>query len=128
MSYRPNLPDTALAPPCPLQDVDSLVRLTMRGTICYVKTTLHTTKQRLAGRSHPAPLFWKLPHSTNCLEFIKTGKQADSRISNFIQQKFREKQFGHVGTLKTTITLFLNQITQSGDCSVLRVPHFMSLH
>lgn len=85
-------------------------------------------KQRPAGRSHSALLFWKLLHSTNCLEFIKTGKQADSRFSNFIQQKICGKQFGHVGTLKTTITLFLNQIIQSSDCSMLQVSHFVSCH
>lgn len=72
-----------------------------------------------AGRSLSIPLFWKLLHSANCLEFIKTGKQAESRISNFIQQKFCEKQFGHVGMLKIIITLFLNQIFQSSDCVLL---------
>lgn len=86
----------------------------------------YMTKQMLAGHSHPTTLFWKLPHSTNCLEFIKTGKQADSRISSFIQQKFCEKQFGHVGKLKTTITLFLNQIFQSSDCRMPQVSHFFS--
>jgi len=70
----------------------------------------------LVGPSHSIPLFWKLLHSANCLEFIKTGKQAKSHISNFIQQKFCEKQFGHVGMLKIIITLFLNQIFQSSDC------------
>lgn len=75
------------------------------------------TRHMLAGPSHSVPLFWKLLHSANCLEFIKIGKQAESRISNFIQQKFCEKQFGHVGMLKIIITLFLNQILiQSSDC------------
>lgn len=51
-------------------------------------------------------------------------KQADSRISSFIQQKFCEKQFGHVGTLKTAVTLFLNQTFQSSDYSMFQVSHF----
>lgn len=56
------------------------------------------------------------------------GKQADSRISSFIQQKFCEKQCGHVGALKTTSTLFPNRIFQSSDCSLLQVSHFLSLN
>lgn len=50
------------------------------------------------------------------------GKQADSRISSFIQQKFCGKQFGHVDVPQTTITLFLNPISQSSDSSLLPVP------
>jgi hypothetical protein len=37
-------------------------------------TALCVTKCMLAGHSHSAPLFWKLPHSVHCLEFIKDGK------------------------------------------------------
>lgn len=50
------------------------------------------------------------------------GKQAESRISRFIQQKFCGKQFGHVDVPQTTITLFLNPISQSSDCGLLPVP------
>lgn len=72
----------------------------------------------------PRPLFWKPPHSTNCLEFITTGKQADSRISNFIQQKFCGKTIWSCGVHSKPPSLFLNQIIQSSDCSVLQVSHF----
>lgn len=85
------------------------------------------TRQMLAGPRQSIPPFWKLLHSANCLEFIKTGKQAESRISNFIQQKFCEKQFGHVGMLKIIITLFLNQIFQSSDCILVESVSQLSL-
>lgn len=50
------------------------------------------------------------------------GKQAESSISRFIQQKFCGKQFGHVDVPQTTITLFLNPISQSSDFGLLPVP------
>lgn len=65
------------------------------------------------GRSHTLQTVW------NSLEM---GKQADSRISSFIQQKFCGKQFGHVDVPQTTITLFLNPTSQSSDSSLLPVP------
>lgn len=66
------------------------------------------------GSSHTLQTVW------NSLEM---GKQTDSRISSFIQQKFCGKQFGHVDVPQTTITLFLNPIAQSSDFfSLLPVP------
>lgn len=65
------------------------------------------------GNSHTLQTVW------NSLEM---GKQAESRISRFIQQKFCGKQFGHVDVPQTTITLFLNPISQSSDCRLLPVP------
>lgn len=55
------------------------------------------------------------------------GKQADSRISSFIQQKFCEKQFGHVDMPWTTITMFLNQSFLSSDSYLLQASHFQRL-
>lgn len=65
------------------------------------------------GNSHTLQTVW------NSLEM---RKQAESRISRFIQQKFCGKQFGHVDVPQTTITLFLNPISQSSDCGLLPVP------
>lgn len=65
------------------------------------------------GSSHTLQTVW------NSLEM---GKQADSRISSFIQQKLCGKQFSHVDVPQTTFTLFLNPIPQSSDFSLLPVP------
>lgn len=86
------------------------------------EAALCVTEQTLARPNLP-PLCFGHSHTLQTVwNSLEMGKQADSRISSFIQQKFCGKQFGHVDVPQTTITLFLNPISQSSDFSLLPVP------
>lgn len=63
--------------------------------------------------------------SSHTLQTVWNSLRQENRLTVIFQvlfsRSFEKNKFGHVGMLTIMITLFLNQVSQSSDYSVLRI-------